>query len=463
MHAGNAARLVEFSNRLTHSPTSSEGKNVLRKENTFQMKTTIATVLAILLLSISVRAEWSTSHDVTVWVKYASTRRTFTWSGRTDGEGKADGRGTFTVYFDREKVATYVGEMQHGQLNGQVSATYHKTGMHYEGELRDWDENGEGIMTYADETRKSGRWVDGKLAEPADIGPVTSRMPPSPVADQPQVSPPSPTTARYKAAVAESRGGSTDLHSGKGREFPVTGSIADGAVFYTIPSSEAWWRVTFQDGRSGYMSKGAITVVGRGPGPTPADMAADAQPTDAKEQNALGLKFRYGTGVPSNDELAARWFKKAADQGNLSAKANLALAYFFAQGVEKDWDLAYKLVDEGVKKGNARAQAAYAACRLNMLHNNEGPSSHNLAILKNAAYFLDQAAAQGGEDGARANVVLIRLRNIILGAAFGTLIPHIERAWDNINREPNYTWGGVPVSGDEWHRRQAIEDKRNGR
>lgn len=57
---------------------------------------------------------------------------------------------------------------------------------------------------------------------------------------------------------------------------------------------------------------------------------------------------------------SARWYQRSADQGNVSAKQNLALIYFSGQGVERDLPKALALVDEAIESGNYSSQALRA-------------------------------------------------------------------------------------------------------
>jgi TPR repeat protein len=50
-------------------------------------------------------------------------------------------------------------------------------------------------------------------------------------------------------------------------------------------------------------------------------------PQDADAQYQLGLKYARGTGVTRDDALAARLFRKAAEQGHAEAQAALGFAY----------------------------------------------------------------------------------------------------------------------------------------
>src|SRR6202021_4171182 len=45
-----------------------------------------------------------------------------------------------------------------------------------------------------------------------------------------------------------------------------------------------------------------------------------AEQGDPLAQNALGLRYAQGDGVKLNEEEAARWFARAAEQGNIPAQ-----------------------------------------------------------------------------------------------------------------------------------------------
>src|SRR5204862_298721 len=53
-------------------------------------------------------------------------------------------------------------------------------------------------------------------------------------------------------------------------------------------------------------------------------------------QANLGVAFLSGQGVPRNYTQALNWLRKAADQNDPEAQANLAAMYASGQGVPKD-------------------------------------------------------------------------------------------------------------------------------
>lgn len=46
------------------------------------------------------------------------------------------------------------------------------------------------------------------------------------------------------------------------------------------------------------------------------ELKSKAQAGDASAQYALGAAYEKGTGVEQNDDLAAQWYRKAAERGN---------------------------------------------------------------------------------------------------------------------------------------------------
>lgn len=85
-----------------------------------------------------------------------------------------------------------------------------------------------------------------------------------------------------------------------------------------------------------------------------------AEQGDATAQNALGLLYTNGTGVPQNYVEAVRWFRKAAEQDLAVAQANLGWAYANGKGVEQDDMEALKWIRRGADKGDAYARTLLA-------------------------------------------------------------------------------------------------------
>jgi TPR repeat protein/putative methionine-R-sulfoxide reductase with GAF domain len=66
-----------------------------------------------------------------------------------------------------------------------------------------------------------------------------------------------------------------------------------------------------------------------------------AESGDAAAQNALGLRYATGDGVPLSEQDAVRWFTRAAEQGNVPAQSKLGSIYYSGRGVPQDPNRAY--------------------------------------------------------------------------------------------------------------------------
>lgn len=129
-------------------------------------------------------------------------------------------------------------------------------------------------------------------------------------------------------------------------------------------------------------------------------LQSKAEAGDASAQLALGRAYQNGNGVGQNDELAAKWYRKAADQGNAVAQNNLGVMYRAGFGVEKNKEEAMKWYHMAARQGNANAMfnigAAYydgdveratelAAYEWFVLAEEAGSSSAHDAVKRTAA------------------------------------------------------------------------------
>lgn len=76
---------------------------------------------------------------------------------------------------------------------------------------------------------------------------------------------------------------------------------------------------------------------------------------DAAAQCALGAAYEAGNGVPQNDGLAAKWYEKAAVQGNPVAQNRLGIMYRLGKGVNRDKEEAVHWYRKAAKQRNAQA------------------------------------------------------------------------------------------------------------
>jgi TPR repeat protein len=73
-------------------------------------------------------------------------------------------------------------------------------------------------------------------------------------------------------------------------------------------------------------------------------------------QNNLGAMYATGRGVPQNYTEALNWYRKAADQGNAMAQFNLGTMYQEGRGVPQDYAEAVKWCRKAADQGDTSAQ-----------------------------------------------------------------------------------------------------------
>ena len=77
---------------------------------------------------------------------------------------------------------------------------------------------------------------------------------------------------------------------------------------------------------------------------------------DSNELTDRGIEFYLGQGVPQDYGEAVRWFRRAADQGNVTAQNNLGVMYANGQGVPQDYAQAARWYRRAAEGGSATAQ-----------------------------------------------------------------------------------------------------------
>lgn len=76
----------------------------------------------------------------------------------------------------------------------------------------------------------------------------------------------------------------------------------------------------------------------------------------SESKNLLGEFFLTGHTVPQNYEKAAKWYRKAAENGDRDAQSELAFLYFVGRGVEQDFEKALSWFEKAAMQGLAPAQ-----------------------------------------------------------------------------------------------------------
>jgi TPR repeat protein len=109
--------------------------------------------------------------------------------------------------------------------------------------------------------------------------------------------------------------------------------------------------------------------------------------TDAQAQYELGERYWNGDGVPLDLDEAARWYRKAADQGLDLAQYSLGICYYYGKGVQQDYGEAAKWLRKAADQGDAGAQNDLAVCY------QQGQGVPNDG--EQAAFWYRKAADQG--------------------------------------------------------------------
>ena len=65
-----------------------------------------------------------------------------------------------------------------------------------------------------------------------------------------------------------------------------------------------------------------------------------AETGDPLGQVLLGISYRYGEGVPQNNEAALQWYRLSAKQGYAPGQANMGVMYENGRGVAQDFAVA---------------------------------------------------------------------------------------------------------------------------
>ena len=76
-----------------------------------------------------------------------------------------------------------------------------------------------------------------------------------------------------------------------------------------------------------------------------------AEQGDAQAQNYLGVMYDKGEGIEQDYQEAAKWYRKAAEQGDAWAQNNLGLMYHNGEGIEQDYQKAVKWYRKAAEQG----------------------------------------------------------------------------------------------------------------
>jgi TPR repeat protein len=81
-----------------------------------------------------------------------------------------------------------------------------------------------------------------------------------------------------------------------------------------------------------------------------------AEQGDAQAQYRLGYMYRYGHGVPQDNNEALRWYRKSADQGYAAGEYGIGYMYFYGLSVLQDYSEAARWCRKASDQGYGPAQ-----------------------------------------------------------------------------------------------------------
>ena len=81
-----------------------------------------------------------------------------------------------------------------------------------------------------------------------------------------------------------------------------------------------------------------------------------AEQGDTKAQKNLGVMYRSGKGVVKDDKEAVKWYRKAAEQGDAGAQTSLGAMYYNGGGILEDYETAYAWFNIAAANGDEYAK-----------------------------------------------------------------------------------------------------------
>lgn len=164
-----------------------------------------------------------------------------------------------------------------------------------------------------------------------------------------------------------------------------------------------------------------------------ADLRPSADAGRARAQNALGVIYSNGYGVPRDYAEAIRWYRLSIGGGETRAEVNLADLYQQGLGVTKDLGEAFRLYRSAADNGNPLAQA-----RLGWLY------GYGIGVQKDVAEAIKwtRLAAQQGEVGAEYDLGLAYAQGVGVAQDYGEALHWFRLAADR-GHAPAHTNIGI--------------------
>lgn len=165
-----------------------------------------------------------------------------------------------------------------------------------------------------------------------------------------------------------------------------------------------------------------------------------AEEGDAAAQNKLGLMYLNGfSDIQRDNGRAFEWFQKSAAQGDLDGRLNVGLMYLQGRGVEKDDEVAAQLIYSAAKEGNATAQYNYGfLCEMGL----------GVAKSEAEAFAWYLKAAEQGQVLAQSRVGLMYARGAGTSRSMAAAVHWLRKAADKNDRNAQYALATMFSEGD---------------
>ncbi len=156
-------------------------------------------------------------------------------------------------------------------------------------------------------------------------------------------------------------------------------------------------------------------------------------------QFSLGHMYENGQGVPQNDEDAVYWYKKSAEQGYIDAQFNLALMYESGNGVQQNCKEAAKWYRKAAKCGDLDSLVNLGS----MYYNGDGyPKNYK------RAFSLFSEAAEKGDSTAQMNLGFMYKNGLGVDKNTDRAIALFQESAKNGNAQAQINLGLFYLNGD---------------
>lgn len=124
-----------------------------------------------------------------------------------------------------------------------------------------------------------------------------------------------------------------------------------------------------------------------------------AEQGDISAQHALGHVYYNGRGVEENYAEAVRWYRKAAELGNVTAQCDLGYCYYYGQGVHRNYVEAVKWFRKCTPSEFGLAELALGYC---YYYGRGVPQDYG----ESARWFCEALESNSGESNTQADCML---------------------------------------------------------